>query len=116
MSITFLSLYLLTPYFGIAGVAYSVLFGKIVKSITNFVLAQKVYFLPWNYLNSTYIILYSLFFCIISNIINYMFGILGFYIVNTVGFTFLLLYGWNIMITSLQKRQLFSVLKDKFIK
>lgn len=116
VSITFLSLYILTPYFGIAGIAYSVLFGKIVKSITNFILAQKVYFLPWNYVNPTKIIFYTLFLCIISNIINDKFGILGFYFINSLGFILLLLYGWNIMLTNLQKKQMFNFLKNKFIK
>ena len=67
VSITFLSLYILTPYFGIAGIAYSVLFGKIIKSIINFILAQKVYFLPWNYLNPTKIIFFTFMYgCVVN--------------------------------------------------
>ncbi len=114
VTITFLLLYILTPYFGIAGVAYSVLFGKVVKSIINFILAQKVYFLPWNYLTSTKIIFFTLALCISSSIINNKFGILAFYCINIFGFITLLLYGWNMMITNLQKRQLLNYLKNAF--
>lgn len=111
VSITFLALYMLTPHFGIVGIAYSVLIGQIIKSITTFVLAQKVYFLPWDYLTPFKIIFFTLLLCIISNIVVYKFGILGFYFTNTLGFIFLLLYGWNIMITNLEKRQMFNIFK-----
>lgn len=111
---TFLLFYILTPYFGIVGIAYSVLFGKIVKSIINFFLAQKVYFLPWNYITPAKIIFFTLILSIFSNIINTKFGIPGFYFINIFGFISLLFYGWNMMITNLQKRQLLNYLKNIF--
>jgi hypothetical protein len=98
------------------GIAYSVLFGKIVKSIINFVLAQKVYFLPWNYLTPAKIIFFTLILSISSNIINTKFGIPGFYFINVFGFITLLFYGWNMMIINLQKKQLLNYLKKYFIK
>jgi O-antigen/teichoic acid export membrane protein len=113
---TFLLLYIFIPYFGIVGIAYSVLFGKIVKSIINFVLAQKVYFLPWNYLTPAKIIFFTLILSISSNIINTKFGIPGFYFINVFGFITLLFYGWNMMIINLQKKQLLNYLKKYFIK
>jgi len=114
VSITFLSLYILTPYFGIVAIAYSVLIGQIIKTITTFILAQKVYFLPWNYLTPAKIIFFTLLFCISSNIVINKFGILGFYFINTLGFILLLFYGWNMMITNLQKRQLIHYFKNIF--
>ena len=116
VTITFFTFYILTPYFGILGIAYSVLIGQIIRSVTTFILAQKVYFLPWSYLTPTKIILFTLLFCIFSNIVVNKFGIPGFYFINSIGFILLLLFGWNIMVTNLQKKQIVNFLKNKFIK
>lgn len=95
---TLILLYILTPYFGIIGIAYSVLFGKIVKSIINFHLAQKVYLLSWNYSTPSKIFFFTLIISILSNYINNKFGVIGFYFVNLTGFFILLFYSRNIII------------------
>lgn len=49
VAVTLLTLLLLSPVLGLIGVGISVMLGHIVKAITTSWLAQRAYYLPWNY-------------------------------------------------------------------
>jgi len=105
---------LLTPIFGLFGIAFGVLSGQIVKTVTASWLAQKAYPLSWQYVPTVILMLFTMLSGFASIWIGKNFGLCVGNIM-LVGAIFLVIsVGWRILFSQAEQQRLLDIIYGYF--
>jgi O-antigen/teichoic acid export membrane protein len=91
---TFLCIQMLVPQFGLLGVGLSVLMGTTIKAVISSWLAQRAYYIPWQYRPVFYFVLITLFAGLIALWLRSEHGVYFYNVILIAGCFFLLTIGW----------------------
>ena len=112
--VTLVVIILLTPIFGLFGIAFGVLSGQIVKTVTASWLAQKAYPLSWQYVPTVILMLFTMLSGFASIWIGENFGLCVGNIM-LVGAIFLVIsVGWRILFSQAEQQRLLDIIYGYF--
>lgn len=113
---TLLGIWLLVPEFGLLGVGLGVLIGHTCRAIVASWLAQKVYWLPWQYAPVIVVVLLTLVFGLISLWSRIKYGTIISNWILLISIVFILLFGWRILLTRPERIKVTTLLRKILAK
>ena len=114
--LAFCLIYFFSKSYGLLFISYSVLFAYLLKGLLSSYIAQKIFPLKWEYNSFFIIILFTLIFGIISNILEIYISFKASYLFNNLILFIYPLVSYFYFISRKEKIQIFKLYKNYKIK
>jgi len=110
---TLAGILLLAPIFGLFGVAMGVMLGHVVKAIISSWLAQRAYPLDWNYTSVVIVFCMTLITGFFATLIEHYVNYQAYIMVLGAGLLAVLGLGWGVLLNSIERQRLISVVRTR---